>query len=113
MNGHSTGLESADTGRTSNHGFGDADVANLRSAKAALEARGEWRLAREIEDALARWDSEAAERQQALALGEGERGSEALHGENPQNAKVICTCGPSDLDMECPQHGALARSSGG
>lgn len=60
----------------------------IRAAKAAFEARGEWRLAREIEDAVARWDSEENPPKPFIALGEGERSREGVHGENPQDAEV-------------------------
>jgi len=92
MNGDRTvaGPQPANPGEPGNSGISTSDAFRLlRTAKAALEARGEWRLGREIEDALARWDAEEnPPKQLLLATGEGERGGKAVHGENPQDAEI-------------------------
>jgi len=94
MNGNSTlaGPESADTGEPGHRGVSIADTFRLlRASTAALEARGEWRLAREIQDACARYDSEvipSAAFILPLPFGEGQRGGEGVHGEDPQAEEV-------------------------
>lgn len=55
---------------------------HIRAAQAPLEKAGEWRLSREIADALARWDSKEG------AAREGKRSGEGVHGENPPEAQV-------------------------
>lgn len=92
-NGSSTGLEPAESGSSDNHpgsagsaagspqGLTAAQKEILLAGCAILAARGEWRLEREVSDALARLSSE-----------EGQRRSEAAHGEATRDAKALaCT----------------------
>jgi hypothetical protein len=95
MNGVSipdSGVQSADPGEPRDSGFSLSRTFEIiRAAKAAFEARGEWRLAREIEDALARWDSEQSQIPLFVPTGtpgEGERSSKGVHGEDPPEAEV-------------------------
>lgn len=89
-NGNSAGLESADASGSGDSGIvgrGQTDwisgseeeiEAEIRDSIDWLNSKGEWKAAREVEDALVRWKS----------LCEGERSREALHGEAPGDAKV-------------------------
>lgn len=86
---HATGLESADSSGAGDHRQRIADAFRIiHAAKAAFEARGCWRLAREIEDEVARWESEVNEAQAQLPLGEGLGSGEGLHGEDPPQAEI-------------------------
>lgn len=83
------GPEPADAGKPGDCGGSLADTFRILSAaKAALEARGEWRLGREIEDALARWQSEENPPAQFCIVCEGVCRGEEAHGEASRDAKV-------------------------
>lgn len=62
---------------------------DIERAKEALETRGEWRLAREIEDALARWRSEENPPAQFCILCEGECRGEEAHDETTSLAQAL------------------------
>lgn len=86
------GLQSTDACEPSNRLPGVREAFRIiRTAKATLEAFGEFRLAREIEDALARFGDTEARQIDAFPpgpAGEGQRGSEGVHGEDPPEAQV-------------------------
>lgn len=92
MNGdrsHVSGPQSTDPGQPSDCRAGLGETFRLiRAAKASLETLGEHRLAREIEDACARWDA-AEETQRVIAAREGQRSGEALYGQDSEDAEVI------------------------
>ena len=89
-NDNSAGLVADDARRAADHRGRCADTFRvLKAAKTTLEARGCWRLAREIEDEIARWESEVhAGTLPLFPVSEGQRSGEGVHGENPQNAEV-------------------------
>lgn len=90
MNGDSARLESADTGgEVDPRSSVEACTALLRKASETLEWLGEYKAAREVFDAAARTESWWP----SCTPGEGKRGGEALHGENPQDAEVIAPSG--------------------
>lgn len=90
MNGDSfvPGREPADPGQSGDHGSLERFFRNADEAQEALEKYGEWRLAREISDAKARWEATRAARQ-------GERRSEGVHGEDQAQTQVV-----RQLDIE-------------
>jgi hypothetical protein len=86
MYGSTTGLESADPGRS-----GDAEASQLadelRQIQKEKEITGfihwlleeaEWKAAREVEDAFGRWKAR-----------EGQRRREGLHGKDPAKAEEV------------------------
>lgn len=102
----STGLVSDDASVPINHRGRCAHAFHvLGEAKAALEERGCWRLAREIEDEIARWESEINPPTLFLPLGEGQRSGEAIHGEDSKDAQVAhCLGDGMCVDPRCPTH---------
>lgn len=65
------------------------EALSVFNATAALACRiGEHKLQREAEDATARLFTCVTAFEQQLATRERQRGSEAVHGQNPQNAEV-------------------------
>lgn len=92
MNGVSTvsGAQSADPSEPGDSRAGLRETFRLlRTAQAAVEARGEWRLGREIGDALARWESEENPPAQFCIICEGVcRGAEA-HGQVTGDAETL------------------------
>lgn len=88
-NGGSAGVGATDASLPVDHRVGCADAFRLiRGAKAAFEARGCWRLAREIEDELARWESDLRT-SLPLPFDEGERSGEGVDGEDSQAAEEV------------------------
>lgn len=84
-----TGLVSDDASVPVNHRGRCAHAFHiLGEAKETLQERGCWRLAREIEDEIARWQSEINPPTLFLPLGEGERSGEAVHGQDSKDAQV-------------------------
>lgn len=83
MNGQPTGLEPANAGSAVDAANADASAKSERfrlwhAAEASLEAEHEYKAAREVGDAL-----------QRLQAREGQRRSEGLHGENPQETAEV------------------------
>jgi hypothetical protein len=85
----STGLESADPGRTDDPESGRRSerIRLLRAAQAALEAESEHKAAGEVRDALGRIRARPEE-ERRCSIGKGQRGSETLHGEDQEDAQV-------------------------
>lgn len=80
MNGSSTGLESADSGSTSDPRRWRNAADHFRRASTAAAQVGEWKLQREAEDAAGRCDSQAVQLEREVQ-------QRRVDGKDPQDAR--------------------------
>jgi len=81
MNGDPAGLEPADSsGEASTLDGWRKTLSHFRETAAQLEAIGEYKAAREVDDAAGRFESEV----EARAARERLRSGKTVHGEDPQ-----------------------------
>lgn len=89
MNGDTAGLESTNSRRPRNFGRSRETLSILIDASTSLEGLGEYKAAREVQDAAIRLQSQLVKDEREAR--ERKRSGEALDGQDPQNAEVIAS----------------------